>query len=56
MITRLKTKIDDLVKNSGVDIDEEIQRELEEAVNTNQTTIDALPRTDFRRIFWNQQV
>ncbi len=55
-IARLKKKLEDLISNQGIEVDAETHQEMEETVSMNQQEISALPNTDFRRIFWDQQV
>ena len=55
-IVRLKTKLEDLISNQGIEVDNDTHQEMEEVISRNQHEIAALPITDFCRIFWDQQV
>ena len=55
-IARLKKKLEDLISNRGIKVDNETHQEMEETISENQHEIAFLPITDFRHIFWDQQV
>ena len=55
-IARMKKKLDLLTSQKGVAVDIEVQKEIEETISNKKSEIEALPTSDFRRVFWEQQV
>ena len=55
-ITRMKKKLDLLTSQKSVAVDDEVQKEIEEVISNRKSEIEALPASDFRRVFWEQQV
>ena len=40
----------------GVELDKEVQEEILTTIEENEDEIKSLPTSDFRKVFWNQQV
>ena len=55
-VKRLNSKLEQDVAKRNVHIDEALDNDLQSVVNGYQTEIDKMANTDFRKIFWNQQV
>ena len=55
-IQRLKLKLDLATKKDGVDVDEDLDNDIQTAINGFQENIDKLCDDDFTKMFWNQQV
>ncbi len=55
-ITSMKKKLDSLTSQKGVAVDNYVQKELEDVICDKKSEIESLPISDFRRIFWEQQV
>lgn len=45
-----------LTSESGVQVESEMQEEISKVIDRHGTDMTSLPVTDFRRIFWDQQV
>ncbi len=52
---RLKSQLDAITSVKGVEVDQNVSEQLEEAIKENSSEMEALPDTDFRRVFWDQQ-
>ncbi len=52
----MEEKLLKLTNEKGVEIDDQVQKEIEDAIQQNGHQIQSLPLSDFQRIFWNQQV
>ncbi len=55
-IARIKNRLKSITASKGVAIGPELSDELETIIEETSPEIEALPTTDFRRVFWNQQV
>ena len=55
-ILRMKKRLDELTLDSGVELEPEVQEEITGVIDTHGNTITGLPGSDFRKIFWDQQV
>ena len=55
-ITRIKKRLESLTSEGGVSVDAEVQEEIEEVIEKQTSEIESLPGSDFRRIFWEQQL
>ncbi len=58
-ITRMKKRLESitLVKGIQVDsLDSDVSEEIEKVVEDRSLEMNTLPKSDFRRIFWDQQV
>jgi len=52
----MKKRLEVFTSQSGVHVEEEVQEEIEGIIDKHGPEIGALPGSDFRRIFWDQQV
>ena len=52
----MKKRLEVLTSESGVCPEEEVQEEIEGVIEKHGPEIGAFPVSDFRRIFWDQQV
>ena len=55
-LARLKNRLEKLTTERGVEMDDDVVEEMTEVIDEHSSEIDALPGSDFRRIFWDQQV
>lgn len=55
-LARMKARLELLTSSKGVEVSPEAFQEIEEVVMERMSEIESLPTTDFRRIFWDQQV
>lgn len=55
-IARMKQWLESVMLAKGVEVDPEASEEIEKVIKENSFEIDALPKSDFRRVFWDQQV
>ena len=55
-IARMRNKLEELTSEKGIEVDSDVQDELESVIKEKRSYIESLPVTDFRRIFWEQQV
>lgn len=55
-LARMKKQLDVLTSENGVELEPEIHDELSEVVEKHDVEMMSLPGSDFRRIFWSQQV
>ena len=55
-IARLKKKLDSLTSQVGVAVDDEVQKEIEGVISNQKSLIEELLASDFKRVFWEQQV
>ena len=53
---RLKKLLDKIMSTSAITADTQLEEDLIKTIGANSDKIDQLPRNDFRRIFWEQQV
>ena len=52
----MKKRLESLTSEGGVSVGTEVQEEIEEVIEKQTPEIESLPGSDFRRIFWEQQV
>ena len=52
----MKKRLELLMSEKGVDVDQDVHEEIAEAIKANSHEIQSLPTSDFRRLFWDQQV
>jgi hypothetical protein len=52
----MKKRLDSLTSSGGVIVDGEAADELVNIMDENKSGIKELPKSDFRRILWEQQV
>ena len=55
-IARMKQRLESLTLEKGVEVDQEVYEEITEVVKDKNEEIQSLPESDFRRVFWDQQV
>ncbi len=55
-LQRIEAKLHVLTKQSGVQIDADLQNDFKSIIDSNQDDIGRLPVDDFKRVFWQQQV
>ena len=55
-IARMKKNLEHLTSKNGVEVGSELERDISAIIDSNNSAVNCLPLTDFRRIFWNQQV
>ena len=55
-LKRLQKRLAKLTTERGINVEEEVQQEVEGMIDKHAADMHALPRTDFRRVFWDQQV
>ena len=55
-ISRVKQRLELFTSARGVEIDQEVHEEIAEVIKDKNTEIQSLLASDFRRIFWDQQV
>ena len=55
-IARMKQRLESLTLEKGVEVDQEVHEEITEVVKHKSEEIQSLPESDFRRVFWNQQI
>ena len=55
-IKKLTSQLESATEKEGIDIDENLNKDLHDVANGFQSEIDTLNTDDFRRIFWTQQV
>ena len=55
-ILQLKERLDSLTLQSGVELNSEQQEEIDNGIEIGNAEVTSLPSTDFKRIFWEQQV
>ena len=56
VIHQTEWAFDNLTTERGINVEEEVQQEVEGMIDKHAADMHALPRTDFRRVFWDQQV
>ena len=52
----MKKKLEQLTSEGGVQVDDEVVEEMTEVIDKHSDEVNALPGSDFRRVFWDQQV
>ena len=52
-ITQMKQRLESV---KGIEVDSEVSEEIEMVVKERSSEMEALPKSDFRRVFWDQQV
>ena len=55
-IARMKQRLDSVLKQRGVELPDDTQEDLSAIIQKHHPDIETLPMSDFRRVFWNQQV
>ena len=55
-LARMKKRLEFLTSVSGLQVENDVQVEIEAVVEKYSPEMDTLPGSDFRHMFWNQQV
>ncbi len=55
-LARMKGRLEFEASVKGVNISSEAFQEVENVINEHRSEMESLPTTDFKRIFWDQQV
>ena len=55
-IARMKQKLELMTSAKSVEVDSVLNDEIEEVIKERSPEMEALPTSDFRRVFWDQQV
>ena len=53
-LARMKKKLDAFTSEVGVELEDQTQKEIEVVVSSHASQIEALPMSDFLRVFWDQ--
>lgn len=52
----MKHTLDAVISKDGVELEGNVEEEMSAIIQKHHPEIESLPMSDFRRIFWNQQV
>ena len=55
-ITQIRKQLESLTLQGGVAVASNVQEEIVEGIERGNVEVESLPASDFRRIFWEQQV
>ena len=55
-LARMKSRLESITSVKGVEIDPESSQQIEAVIAERRSEMESLPTTDFKRIFWDQQV
>lgn len=55
-LERMKRRLDALTTTGGIELGSEVEEEMAAIIQKHHPEIESLPMSDFRRIFWSQQV
>ena len=55
-LTRMKNQLKSITSEKGVAVEAHVQEEMDHVIAERSSEMEALPETDFRRVFWEQQV
>lgn len=55
-IARIRKRLESLTSQSGVSVESHVQEEIQHVIEKEQSGMESLPKSDFQRIFWEQQV
>ena len=55
-ITSITIRLESLTSEKGIALESEVQGEIQSVIVRENSEMEALPNSDFRRIFWKQQV
>lgn len=55
-IRKMKAQLSESSMTNGIELSKELEDEVRESIKVHSDDISALPQSDFRRIFWEQQV
>ena len=55
-LAKMRLRLDVLTSSGGIQLGNDIQEDIADIVQAHHPEIESLPMSDFRRVFWNQQV
>ena len=55
-IARVEKQLELLTSRGGVAVASDVQEEIAQGIEMGKMEVESLPASDFRRIFWEQQV
>lgn len=55
-IARIKKQLESLTSRRGVAVESHVNEEIKQVIERERSEMESLPESDFRRIFWEQQV
>ena len=55
-IANIKKQLESFTLQGGITVESNVQEEIEEGIKQGNEDVKSLPDSDFRRIFWEQQV
>ena len=55
-IARMKAQLMERITEDGIEVSDDVENDMQEAIKSYNDEIVALPQNDFRRLFWEQQV
>ena len=55
-IARVKKRLESATTQNGIAVESHVQEEIEHVIERESSEMESLPNSDFRRIFWEQQV
>ena len=55
-IAHMKRRLELLTQDRGIAVETDVQNEIQEVIQRENSEIESLPDSDFRKIFWQQQV
>lgn len=55
-IVRMRQQLESVTSVKGIQVDSELMKEMEEVINSKSSEMEQLTKSDFKRIFWDQQV
>ena len=55
-IARMTQRLESMTSVKGVEVDCDVCGEIEKVIEERSSEMETLPKSDFRRVFWDQQV
>ena len=55
-LARMKQQLDTMILKDGVVLKSDVEEELSSIMKLHHPDIESLPKSDFRHVFWDQQV
>lgn len=55
-VARVKKQLESLTSQRGVAVESHVNEEIKQVIERESLEMESLPESDFRRIFWDQQV
>ena len=55
-IAKIKVRLESLTSKRGIAVESDVQEEIAQVIQRETPVMESLPASDFRRIFWEQQV